>query len=510
MATAAAIGTTDSAQPVNARRLFLGSCMALVATSTAFGVVGASMVGLKNEFILTNAQVGFIGGAALWGFTISMVVFGPVVDSFGMKNLMRLAWLGHLIGTLTMILATGYYSLVAGAMIIAMANGLVEAACNPLVAVLYPKDKTVKLNQFHVWFPGGIALSGLLAFGLAQAGVTSWQIIIGLILIPTVLYGLIFMGQHFPETERVQSGYTTGQMWRATLLSPFFLLLLVMMAVTASMELGPNRWIPAVLESGGMPGILALSYISALMAVLRYRAGDVVHRLQPAGIIAAGAVLAALGLFWLSYAQSLVMVFAAATVFAVGVTYFWPTMLGIVAERNVQGGALALALMGGMGMAASGLLASPVMGEVADRYAHEQVPTAETVAVFDAAASEFPVMAQQAPGRQGDDLIAAAAAAEAVLVQYRTTGSLPEIETANALRSIISTHAAHATVERAAAILGPADNYGGRISFRYMAPFGLILLVVFGVMYIVDRRRSASPMTLDTMEQAAAEARTSI
>ncbi len=491
MAETATMTSATSADRINAGRLFLGSCMALVATSTAFGVVGASMLALKNEFILTNQQIGWIGGAALWGFTISMVVFGPFVDSVGMKNLLRLAWVAHLVGTLTMIFATGFTTLFVGALVIAMGNGLVEAACNPLVATLYPENKTVKLNQFHVWFPGGIALSGVVAYALNQFGIGNWQITLGLILIPTIIYGIIFLGQAFPETERVQSGYSTGEMWRATLLSPFFLLLLGTMAITASMELGPNRWVPAVLEAGGIAGILVLAYINGLMALLRYRAGDVVHRLQPTGILLVGSILAGVGLLWLSYAETGVMAFAAATVFAVGVCYFWPTMLGLVAERNIRGGALALALMGGMGMAATGLVASPLMGEIADRYAHERLPVTETVAVLESAATTFPTLAQQAQGRQGIDLQNAASSAQAVLATYQASGALPEIETANALRAIISSGADSPVVEQAQAILGPADNYGGRMSFRWVAPLSILLVIIFGFLYVSDRRRGA-------------------
>ena len=482
---------TPAEQRIDAKRLFLGSCMALVATSTAFGVVGASMLAFKNEFILTNQQVGWIGGAALWGFTVSMVVFGPFVDSIGMKNLVRLAWVAHFVGTLTIIFATGFSMLFVGALIIALGNGLVEAACNPLVAALYPENKTVKLNQFHVWFPGGIAISGVVAYLLAQAGLTNWQITIGLILIPTVLYGILFLGQEFPVTERVQSGYSTAEMWRATLLNPFFLLLLVVMMVTASMELGPNRWVPAVLEAGGIPGILVLAYINGLMAVLRYRAGDVVHRLQPTGILLAGSVLAGIGLWWLSYAETGAIAFASATVFAVGICYFWPTMLGLVAERNVRGGALALALMGGAGMAAVGLVTSPVMGEIADRYAHEQLPVNETVRVLETVTATFPGLAQQAEGQRGVDLQAAAASADQVLAYHRQRGGLPPIETANALRTIVSSGADSPAVAESQAILGPADNYGGRMSFRWVAPLSIFLVLVFGALYLNDRRRLA-------------------
>jgi MFS family permease len=483
------------ARPTNAGRLFLGSCMALIATSTAFAVVGASMLAIKNQFILTNAQVGWIGGAALWGFTVSMVVFGPFVDTVGMKNLLRLAFATHLAGALTMIFAGGYAMLFIGALVIAMGNGLVEAACNPLVAAIYPENKTVKLNQFHVWFPGGTVLGGLASYALDQVGITDWRAKLGLILIPTVLYGIIFLGQHFPQTERVRAGYTTSGMWRATLMNPLFLLLLGTMAITASLELGPNRWVPAVLQAGGIPGILVLVYINGLMAILRYRAGDVVHRVRPTGILLASAILAGLGLLWLSYAETTLMAFAAATVFAVGVCYFWPTMLGLVAERNVRGGALALALMGGMGMAATGLVTSPAMGKIADRYAHERLPVTETVDVLRSASTTFPELAAQAPGRQGEDMRHAAAAAQRVVATYETSRALPEIETANALRAIESSGGSSPLVGRAQAILGPADNFGGRMSFRWVAPFSILAALIFAALFVGDRKRGAYSAT---------------
>ncbi len=427
---------------VNRRRLFLGSCLALIATATAFAVVGAIMLTLKADFVLTNAQVGWIGGAALWGFTVSMVVFGPFVDTIGMKRLMWLAFLAHTIGVLVMIFASGFTMLVVGALIIAMGNGLVEAVCNPLVASLYPDDKTVRLNKFHVWFPGGIVLGGLAAFLLDQIGFGIWEMKLVLILIPAVIYAFLFAGQRFPETERVRSGYSTAEMWKACLLNPLFLLLLITMMVTASMELGPNRWVPAVLEAGGIAGILVLVWINGLMAILRYRAGDVVRRLQPLGILLASAVVSGLGLLWLSYAETTLMAFAAATMFAIGVCYFWPTMLGVVAERNVAGGALALALMGGAGMAAVGLITSPVMGDIADRYAHEQLEGSQTIQVLEKARTTFVVLAESVDVGQAEDLRAAADLVDNVLGTFERTGSLPEITTANALRAIIGSGAA--------------------------------------------------------------------
>jgi MFS family permease len=358
---------------VNKERLFLGSCFALIATSVCFAVIGAIMGPLKEQFALSNTDVGEIAGASLWGFTISIFVLGPLCDVLGMRNLLRFAMICHAGGALIMVFANGYWMLFAGALILAMGNGTVEAACNPLVATVYADQKTKKLNQFHVWFPGGIVIGSVACFLLDKVGVDNWQIKLGLVVVPTLIYGVLFLGQKFPVTERVQSGLSFGDMVRATLARPLFLILLACMAVTASLELGPMRWVTAVLEAGNIHGILVLAWITGLMAVLRFFAGPLVHRLSPTGILVGSAVLSGAGLFWLSFANSTPEAFLSATVFAVGVCYFWPTMLGVTSERVPKSGAMGLALMGGMGMLAVGLVTTPQMGKIADRYLNEKL-----------------------------------------------------------------------------------------------------------------------------------------
>ncbi len=465
---------------VDARRLFLGSCIALIATSVAFATVGAVMLALKRDFVLTNEEVGWIGGAALWGFAVSQLLFAPLADTLGMRALLRLAFVGHLVGSLTMIFAGGFAALFGGALVIAMGNGLVEAACNPLVAALYPDDKTVKLNQFHVWFPGGVVIGGLAAFLLDFVGLSAWQLKIGLILVPTAIYGVMLLREPFPVTEGVGAGVGMGEMFRAAFATPLMWVMLIAMAMTASVELGPNRWVPAVLEAGGMAGILVLVWINGLMAVMRYRAEPFVHRFSPTGLLLASAVVSGVGLLALSRAGAGPATFAAATVFAVGVCYFWPTMLGVVSERVPRSGALGLGLMGTVGMATVGLVTSPQMGRVADTYAHDRIPVAETVGLFERAEGML--------NSSGDpDALAAVAAVRGVLDLAEGVDSLPSPETANALRALIAADADVDLVRDAQAILGPADNYGGRISFRYVVPLCGVLVVVFGVLYVRDR-----------------------
>jgi MFS family permease len=420
-----------------------------------------------------------------------MIALGPLCDALGMKRLLGFAFICHLAGPLMMIFANGFGMLFSGALVLALGNGTVEAACNPLVATLYPDNKTVKLNHFHVWFPGGIVIGGLLCFALSRMNITSWQLRLVFVMIPALIYGILFLGHSFPATERLQSGISFGGMWQATFLRPLFWVLLLCMGITASLELGPNRWIPAILQSGGMPGILVLVYITGLMAVLRQFAGSFVHRLSPPGLLLISAILAGIGLYWLSFAESLGMAIASATVFALGVCFFWPTMLGVVSERIPKGGALALAMMGGMGMLASGMIASPLIGEAADTYLKDKLPKAETTAVIQQIATVFPQLQAQAEGNLGQDFQPGIDAANKVLAEIKAdpNGELPHPDTANALRAAISSGVDNEVVTEAANILNPADNYGGRMSFRLIAPFSLIIAVVFGALYMSDKRK---------------------
>ncbi|HCD30536.1 MAG TPA: MFS transporter, partial [Phycisphaerales bacterium] len=331
----------------NASRLFNASCLALIVTAMSFAIRGAAMSSWTEEFGLTNEQVGWINGTAFWGFTLAMVFGGPLCDAIGMRRIVGLAFVGHLAGILLTIFAWDYWSLFGGTLLFGIANGSVEAACNPLIAALYPNNKTTKLNQFHVWFPGGIVIGGLVGYLMGKLGL-GWQAQFATMLLPLAAYAVLFVGQSMPKTERVEMGVSTGDMFAACL-HPVFLLLVVCMLLTAATELGPNQWIPNILENAGVSGLLVLVWITGLMAVGRQFAGPFVHRLQPLGMLLGSAILSAAGLFLMSQTSG-PMLFASATVFAFGVCFFWPTMLGYTNERFPKTGALGLDIMGGAGM----------------------------------------------------------------------------------------------------------------------------------------------------------------
>lgn len=377
--------------------------------------------------------------------------------------------------------------LFCGALILSMADGLVQAACNPLVATIYSDRKTVMINKLHLWFPAGIVIGGLLTFALDKMSIGFWQLKLTLILIPAIGYGLLFLREKFPVTERIQSGISFGQMFKSAFLRPLFLLLLLCMMITASLELGPNRWVPSVLQSAGIPGILILVWISGLMAVLRQFAGPVFRRLSPTGVLFLSAVIGGLGLFWLSYVQTLTMAIAAGSVFAIGVAYFWPTMTGVTSERIPKGGALALAMMTGTGMLTAGLITMPVMGWVADQHLHEKLPPQQTVACLQNIIDTYPALVTEAKGKAAGDITNAVKAAQNALKAEISEGTLPKLATANALRSAISSAPNSEAAKSARELLGPAENYAGKMSFRRLAPFAIVLALIFGVLYLRDR-----------------------
>ena len=340
----------------------------------SFAIRGAAMGSWTEEFGLTNEQVAWINGTAFWGFTLAMVFGGPLCDAIGMRRIVGLAFGVNLAGILLTIFAWDYWSLFGGTLLFGIANGSVEAACHPLIAALYPDNKTTKLNQFHVWFPGGIVIGGLVGYLMGKLGL-GWQAQFATMLLPLAAYAVLFVGQSMPKTERVEMGVSTGDMFAACL-HPVFLLLVVCMLLTAATELGPNQWIPNILENAGVSGLLVLVWITGLMAVGRQFAGPFVHRLQPLGMLLGSAILSAAGLFLMSQTSG-PMLFASATVFAFGVCFFWPTMLGYTNERFPKTGALGLAIMGGAGMLSASYVL-PVIGRWYDDGIAARIPEGVT------------------------------------------------------------------------------------------------------------------------------------
>ena len=369
---------------IQTNRLFVASCLALLVTSLSFGIRAGVLSQQGIDFQLTNAQLGTIAATAFWGFPLAMLVGGTIVDIIGMKRLLVLAFIFHLAGIVLTIYATGYWSLFFSTLLIGIANGTVEASCNPLVTALYPNNKTTKLNHFHLWFPGGIVIGTLIVFLFNKIGLgTNLQV--GMMLIPTILYGYFFSKLEFPETERVSSGVSASDMYKS-LLNPLFIFMIICMFGTAITELFTGQWIDVLLKNVSDNAILLLTIETGIMVIGRAFAGPVVHKFSPSGVLLISAILAAAGLYLLGHTTGN-MLFVGAIIFGIGVCYFWPTMLGFVAENLPKTGAVGLNLMGGAGMFAVSVYMI-FMSDFYDTLVNAKIPAGTSAADLEAVTIE--------------------------------------------------------------------------------------------------------------------------
>ncbi|MBC2604993.1 MFS transporter [Pelagicoccus albus] len=341
---------------VHASKLFTASCLALIVTAMTFAIRAGILSQLATNFGLSDTQLGWVNSMAFLGFPVAMMVLGLAYNYLGAKNLLIIAFVGHLAGLLLTIFAGGFWSLLISTFLIGFANGSVEAACNPLIADMYPKNKTTMLNRFHVWFPGGIVIGALVSKFMTDASL-GWQLQIATMLLPTAIYGFFVFTQSFPKSENIET--STGTNIRS-LFSPLYLFMILCMTLTATTELGTQQWVERILGETGAHPMVLLALSTGLMAIGRQFAGPVIHTLNPIGVLLLSAIASAIGLYLLSVATG-GMVYLAIIIFAVGVCYFWPTMIGFIGEYQPKTGALGMSLMGGAGMFAVSMW-NPVIG----------------------------------------------------------------------------------------------------------------------------------------------------
>ncbi len=419
-----AAASPAAAHPVGQRWLFATCFIALIATSFAFIIRLMLIDEWGTAFDLSQTQKGEVLGAGIWPFAISIVLFSLVIDKVGYGKALAFAFVCHVVSVFVTIGATGYQTLYWGNFIAALGAGTVEAVINPVVATLFPKAKTKWLNILHAGWPGGLVIGGLLTLSMNPGGVVGvmseepigWQWKVGLLLVPTLVYGAMMLRCRFPINERVAVGVPYRDMlaemgalgaliagglvfaelgrvfawpywlvcgaiivtcgvflfYSRSLGRPLFVFLMLIMILLATTELGTDAWIkslmsPVMNKTFGIDGGWVLIYTATIMVVLRLFCGPIVKLLNPLGMLAISSLFAAAGLVFLSAAHGLVII-AAATVYGIGQTFFWPTTLGLVAERFPRGGALTLNAIAGVGMLGVGILGAPLLGAIQDRH----------------------------------------------------------------------------------------------------------------------------------------------
>jgi putative MFS transporter len=348
---------------VNDKRLFLASCFALITTAFSFSIRAGILPQLATEFSLSGQELGFINSMWFFGFPIAMIVGGLIYHTVGPKKIMQFAFITHAIGIIltlypTLLGTTGYIGLLLSTFLIGLGNGCTEAACNPMIADTYSgNEMNKKLNRFHMWFPGGIVIGSLISNFMTGMNL-GWQAQIWIILIPTIIYAFLFFGQTFPK-PKVEGVTSITENFKA-MLSPLFIFMFVCMAFTAISEFGPQQWTSLIMSKSGANPMLILALVTGLMAVARYFGGSIIGKFDQTGVLLGGAILATIGIYLFS-TQTGPMAYVAAVFFALGVAYFWPTMLGFVAERIPLSGALGMSIIGGIGMFSTSIF-QPIIG----------------------------------------------------------------------------------------------------------------------------------------------------
>jgi MFS family permease len=412
----------------NASRLLWAGFMAILAAGVGFAIRGGIFDNWGKEFGFTATQLGAIGGAGFTGFCFGIIIGGVIVDKIGYGKLVVLAFATHVLSAFVTFAAStpenAYQFLTWGMFIFAFANGTLEAVANPLVATLYPNNRTHYLNILHASWPAGMIIGVVIGWFLDDKMQLSWKTQLALYLVPTVIYGLMFFGQHFPKSEASQKGASMGEMFKdvgilgaavvgylliqffatnvglpmwaswglggalvlaVALITKFsvgsFLLffLFITHAMVGAVELGTDGWIQNITGNlfSSEQGKALFLWTSAIMFVLRFCAHWIENTLKisPVGLLLICAVLAVVGLRLASGMQTFTMALVALGIYAVGKTFFWPTMLAVVGDRFPRSGAVAMSIMGGIGMLSAGLIGGPGLGYSKDRFAAEALKT---------------------------------------------------------------------------------------------------------------------------------------
>ncbi|TQO37422.1 fucose permease [Arenibacter algicola] len=349
---------SNDQQKTNANRLFYGSCFALITTAFSFSIRAGILPQLGEELSLSAEQLGFINSMWFFGFPISMVIGGLIYHKVGGKAIMQFAFFAHALGIILTIYSGSYVGLLISTLLIGLGNGCTEAACNPMIADAYSGTRMSRMmNRFHMWFPGGIVIGSLVSKFMTDAGL-SWETQIWVIMIPTLIYAYLYFGQSWPKAKIEAAATLSGNL--KAMVSPLFIFMIICMSLTAISEFGPQQWVGLILAKSGAEPMIILALVTGLMAVARYFGGEVVHKFDQTGVLLGSAVLATIGIYLFS-TQTGTMAYVAAIFFALGIAYFWPNMIGFIADKIPKSGALGMSIIGAVGMFSSSIF-QPIIG----------------------------------------------------------------------------------------------------------------------------------------------------
>lgn len=372
--------------------------IAALSNSIRVGASGAMKAALLDPVDPEHSGelIGAVLGNSFLGFALSLLVISPLLDRIGARRVVLFAAACYIVGPALVLLAPG-----AGGSVVPLLNaamviwgfgwGATEASINPVTATLFADDKTGKLNSLHAWWPAGLIVGGLLSVVFFGSLGLDWRVLVALPIVPGVILAIWALRYAFPQTESTVQGVPFGEMMAEPFKRPTFWIFFAIMFLTASSELAPGAWVDVALTNTvGMPGILVLVYVSAIMFVMRHFAGWLDERFSDMGLLWMCTLPAAVGLYLLSIANSPFTALVAATAWAFGVCFMWPTMLASVSRRYPRSGPWGIGLIGFAGALAI-YFVLPQLGKIYDT---AKIAKAGGQDAFDSIAQGSPEMQQ--------------------------------------------------------------------------------------------------------------------
>ena len=380
-------------KPANHKAIFWISVLALFTAAIANAVRGGASDLMKLElFDTTHAAnsgqlIGTALGNAFLGFAISLLVISPLLDKIGAKRIVLFAAACFVAGPALILVApsAGGFDAIntalnAGMILTGFGWGATEGSINAITTTMYAEDKTGKLNVLHAWWPGGMIVGGLLCVALFGAGF-GWRAPVAMIMVPGIVLALWASRHEFPPTESAAEGIPFGEMMAEPFKHAGFWIFPAIMFLTASAELAPGAWVQVALtETVGMQGVLLNVYVAAIMFAMRHFAGPLEHRFSDMGLLWISTVPAGIGLYLLSTANSPATALVAATLWAFGVCFMWPTMLAAIARRYPRSGSWGIGIVNFSGALAIYL----VLPEIGKIYDNAKIEKAGGQAAFEA------------------------------------------------------------------------------------------------------------------------------
>lgn len=338
----------------NRRALFVLSCLGMLTFGIMLTTLGAVLPSVIERFGIDKVAAGSLLLLMSFGILVGSLVFGPLVDRYGYREILLLSFVLIAAGLEGIAFAGSIVWLRFAVAVIAFGGGIINGAANSLVADISGESRAAALSIVGAFFGIGavgvpFTLGSLLGmFGYAAIIAT----IGGLVLVPIVMTAVIV----FPPPKQAQ-GFplaTASKLLR----DPILITMGLMLFLESGMEITVGGWSTTFFkEELQIPPQRALVYLSLYwlgFMLTRTALGFIRRQPSPTRLLLGCLTVALIGALLLITTPTAAV--AALGVFCLGLGFAatFPVVLALVGDRyaSLSGTAfsvvMVMALTGGM------------------------------------------------------------------------------------------------------------------------------------------------------------------